>query len=175
MTHGATDNFIDKSLAALAATPQRLPIPIHLTLFDGSSTSTSDITHYMQTILTFANGQRQDLQSLMTCLHAFALLILGLPWLCSTSPCVDWQHLTLHFDQQTLEHLEPIPFDVTVPVSAADHPHTPLQLCSKSAWLFVINAQLSNSPKVFTALIDSGATGMFVSNQLDLTHDPLNI
>ncbi|KAG6867428.1 hypothetical protein C0993_002859 [Termitomyces sp. T159_Od127] len=53
---GATDNFIDESLATLAATPQKLPLSIHLTLFNGSSTSTDDITHYMQTTLTFANG-----------------------------------------------------------------------------------------------------------------------
>ncbi|KAG6858883.1 hypothetical protein C0993_004916, partial [Termitomyces sp. T159_Od127] len=36
---GATDNFIDESLATLAATPQKLPLPICLTLFDGSSIS----------------------------------------------------------------------------------------------------------------------------------------
>ncbi|KAG6884313.1 hypothetical protein C0993_012214 [Termitomyces sp. T159_Od127] len=52
---GAANNFIDKSLAMLAAMPQRLLIPIHLTLFDGSSTSVSDITHYVQITLTFTN------------------------------------------------------------------------------------------------------------------------
>ncbi|KAG6882957.1 hypothetical protein C0993_008498, partial [Termitomyces sp. T159_Od127] len=52
---GATNNFIDESLATLATTPQKLPLPIRLTLFDGSSTSASDITHYIQTTLTFAN------------------------------------------------------------------------------------------------------------------------
>ncbi|KAG6876495.1 hypothetical protein C0993_002704 [Termitomyces sp. T159_Od127] len=52
---GATNNFIDKSLVMLAAMPWRLSLPIHLTLFDSSSTSTSDITHYVQTTLTFAN------------------------------------------------------------------------------------------------------------------------
>ncbi|KAG6863746.1 hypothetical protein C0993_010475 [Termitomyces sp. T159_Od127] len=86
---GTTNNFINKSLAMLAATPWRLPIPIRLTLFDGSSTSASDITHYLQTILTFANSQRQDLQLLMTHLHASAPLILGLSWLCSTNSNVD--------------------------------------------------------------------------------------
>ncbi|KAG6882965.1 hypothetical protein C0993_008472 [Termitomyces sp. T159_Od127] len=56
---GATNNFIDESLATLAATLQKLPLPVCLTLFDGSSTSTSDVTHYMQTTLTFANGQHE--------------------------------------------------------------------------------------------------------------------
>ncbi|KAG6899326.1 hypothetical protein C0993_011203 [Termitomyces sp. T159_Od127] len=53
---GATNNFINESLATLVATPQKLPLPIRLTLFNGSSTSTSNITHYMQTTLAFANG-----------------------------------------------------------------------------------------------------------------------
>ncbi|KAG6881950.1 hypothetical protein C0993_012427, partial [Termitomyces sp. T159_Od127] len=76
---GATNNFIDESLATLATTPQKLLLPIHLTLFDGSSTSASDITHYVQTTLTFANSQQQDLWLLVTRLHASAPLILGLP------------------------------------------------------------------------------------------------
>ncbi|KAG6899679.1 hypothetical protein C0993_007990 [Termitomyces sp. T159_Od127] len=76
---GATDNFINKFLATLAATPWKLPLPICLTLFNGSSTSTSNITHYVQTTLTFANSQQQDLQLLVTHLHASAPLILGLP------------------------------------------------------------------------------------------------
>ncbi|KAG6875139.1 hypothetical protein C0993_010665, partial [Termitomyces sp. T159_Od127] len=67
----------------------------------------------MQTTLTFANGQRQDLWLLVTCLHASASLILGLPWLRSTNPHINWWNLTLHSDCQATEHLEPIPFDVT--------------------------------------------------------------
>ncbi|KAG6884673.1 hypothetical protein C0993_009054 [Termitomyces sp. T159_Od127] len=78
---GATDNFINESLAMLAAMPQRLPLPICLTLFDSSSTSASDITHYVQTIFTFTNGQWQDLQLLVTHLHTSTPLILGLSWL----------------------------------------------------------------------------------------------
>ncbi|KAG6883852.1 hypothetical protein C0993_003346 [Termitomyces sp. T159_Od127] len=118
--------------------------------------------------------QQQDLQLLMTHLHVSAPLILGLPWLCSTNPHIDWQSLTLHFDCHTLKHLEPIPFDVSTPVSATDHPHTPPQLCLKSAQSFVLNAQLSKFPQVLTTLINSKATGMFVSDQLDFTHDSLD-
>ncbi|KAG6899800.1 hypothetical protein C0993_006799 [Termitomyces sp. T159_Od127] len=40
--------------------------------------------------------------------------------------------------------------------------------------LFVFNAQLGESPRILTALIDSGAIRTFVSDQLDLTHDPLD-
>ncbi|KAG6877347.1 hypothetical protein C0993_008380 [Termitomyces sp. T159_Od127] len=48
---GTANNFIDESLAMLAATHWRLPIPIHLTLFNSSSTSASDITHYIGQLL----------------------------------------------------------------------------------------------------------------------------
>ncbi|KAG6875363.1 hypothetical protein C0993_009582 [Termitomyces sp. T159_Od127] len=171
---GAINNFIDKSLATLAATPQKLPLPIHLTLFDGSSTSAGDITHYVQTTLTFANSQQQDLQLLMTHLHASAPLILGLSWLHSTNPCIDWRNLTLHFDCQAMKPPEPIPFDVTALVSAANHPHTPPQLRLKSAWSFVLNARLSKSSQVLTTLVDSEATGIFVSDQLNFNHDLLD-
>ncbi|KAG6864742.1 hypothetical protein C0993_008574 [Termitomyces sp. T159_Od127] len=150
----ATDNFIDESLAMLAAMPWRLPLPIGLPLFDGSSTFAGDITHYIQTTLTFANSH--------------------LSWLHSTNPRINWWNLTLHFDHQTLECPEPIPFDVTAPVSATNHPHTPLQLCSKSTWLLVLNAQLSKFSQVLTTLIDSRAIRMFVSDQLNLTYNPLN-
>ncbi|KAG6899477.1 hypothetical protein C0993_009927 [Termitomyces sp. T159_Od127] len=101
-------------------------------------------------------------------------LILGLPWLCSTNPRINWQNLTLHFDCQATEHLKPIPFDVTAPISTADLPHTPPQLHSNSAQSFILNARLGKSPQVLTALIDSGATKMFVSDQLNLTRDPLD-
>ncbi|KAG6899680.1 hypothetical protein C0993_007991 [Termitomyces sp. T159_Od127] len=73
-----------------------------------------------------------------------------------------------------MEHLEPILFDVTALVSTTDHSHTPLQLCSKSTQLFVLNTQLSKSPQVLTASINSGTTRTFVSDQLDLIHDPLD-
>ncbi|KAG5349409.1 hypothetical protein C0989_004081 [Termitomyces sp. Mn162] len=54
----ATDNFIDEFLAVL--TPQHLqclPTLILLKLFDSDPTSARDITHCMETTMTFANGQ----------------------------------------------------------------------------------------------------------------------
>ncbi|KAG6875911.1 hypothetical protein C0993_006832 [Termitomyces sp. T159_Od127] len=94
--------------------------------------------------------------------------------LCSTNPHIDWQNLTLHFDRQALECPEPISFDVATLVSAADHPHTPLQLHSKFTWLFILNAQLSKFLQILTTLINSGATRTFVSDWLDLTHNSLD-
>ncbi|KAG5352854.1 hypothetical protein C0989_012608 [Termitomyces sp. Mn162] len=52
----AMDNFIDESLAA--RTPQhlqRLPTLILLKLFNGNSTPARDITHHLETTVTFAN------------------------------------------------------------------------------------------------------------------------
>ncbi|KAG5348744.1 hypothetical protein C0989_008529 [Termitomyces sp. Mn162] len=59
---GATDNFVDESLAALTPQPpHHLPAPIPLKLFDGDSTPAGDITHCLETTLTFADGQQQEL------------------------------------------------------------------------------------------------------------------
>ncbi|KAG5716668.1 hypothetical protein E4T56_gene16364 [Termitomyces sp. T112] len=51
---------------------------------------------------------------------------------------------------------------------------TSSQLHSKSTQLFVINVWLDDSPTVLHTLVNSGASGIFVSNQLDLFHDILN-
>ncbi|KAG5719759.1 hypothetical protein E4T56_gene18535 [Termitomyces sp. T112] len=54
---GATDNFINESLAVLAPHPLRhLPAPIPLKLFDGDPTPAGDITHCLEMTMTFANG-----------------------------------------------------------------------------------------------------------------------
>ncbi|KAG5349026.1 hypothetical protein C0989_006508, partial [Termitomyces sp. Mn162] len=86
---GATNNFVDESLAALASQPLcRLPAPIPLKLFDGDSTPAGDITHCLEMTLTFADGQQQELQLLVTKLHPSAPVILGFSWLRSTNPRV---------------------------------------------------------------------------------------
>ncbi|KAG5349619.1 hypothetical protein C0989_002716 [Termitomyces sp. Mn162] len=54
---GATNNFIDESLAALTPHPlQCLPTLIPLKLFDGDPTPAGDITHCLETTMTFTNG-----------------------------------------------------------------------------------------------------------------------
>ncbi|KNZ71527.1 hypothetical protein J132_09044 [Termitomyces sp. J132] len=55
-----------------------------------------------------------------------------------------------------------------------DQPQTPLQLCLRSAWSFIINVQLDGSPKVLPALVNSGISGTFISSQLDLCCNNLN-
>ncbi|KAG5349366.1 hypothetical protein C0989_004356, partial [Termitomyces sp. Mn162] len=54
---GTTNNFIDKSLAVLAPYLLRcLPAPIPLKLFDSNPTPAGDITHHLETTMTFTNG-----------------------------------------------------------------------------------------------------------------------
>ncbi|KAG5348883.1 hypothetical protein C0989_007440 [Termitomyces sp. Mn162] len=176
---GATNNFIDESLAALAPQPLRhLPAPIPLKLFDGDSTPVGDITHCLETTLTFMDGQQQELQLLVTKLHPSAPVVLGFSWLCSTNPRVDWPSLTLRLDRDNPTNSRLVPFDVSPPSknskTTINQPWAPLQLCSRSAWSFVIYVQLGGLLKVLPALIDSSASGVFVSNQLDLRHNDLD-
>ncbi|KAG5735334.1 hypothetical protein E4T56_gene11036 [Termitomyces sp. T112] len=146
---GATDNFVDESLAALAPQPlRRLPAPIPLKLFDGDSTPAGDITHCLEMTLTFADRQQQELRLLITKLHPSAPVILGFSWLRSTNPRVDWPSLTpcLNRDNPTDSGL--VPFHVSPP--------------SKSSETMI------NQPRTPPQLHSSGASGVFISNQLDL-------
>ncbi|KAG5723599.1 hypothetical protein E4T56_gene18161 [Termitomyces sp. T112] len=130
-----TDNFVDESLAVLTPQPlRRLSALIPLKLFDRDSTPAGDITHCLETILTFADRQQQELQLLVIKLHPSAPIVLGFSWLRSTNPHVNWPSLTLHLDR--------------------DNP--------------------TDSRLVLPALIDSGASGVFVSNQLDPQRNDLN-
>ncbi|KAG5349248.1 hypothetical protein C0989_005022, partial [Termitomyces sp. Mn162] len=176
---GATDNFVDESLAALAPQPlHRLPAPIPLKLFDGDSTPVGDITHCLETTMTFADGQQQELQLLITKLHPSAPVILEFSWLRSTNPRVDWPSLTLRLDWDNPTNSGLVPFDVSPPSenskTTINQPWTPPQLHSRSAQSFVIYVRLGGSLRVLPTLIDSGASGIFISNQLDLQHNDLN-
>ncbi|KAG5724402.1 hypothetical protein E4T56_gene15992 [Termitomyces sp. T112] len=176
---GATDNFVDESLAALAPQPLcRLPAPIPLKLFDRDSTPAGDITHCLETTLTFANRQQQELQLLVTKLHPSAPVVLGFSWLRSTNLRVDWPSLTLRLDRDNPTDSRLVPFDVSPPSensdTTIDQPQTPPQLRSRSAWSFIIYVRLGGSLKVLPALVDSGASGVFISNQLDLRHNDLD-
>ncbi|KAG5718580.1 hypothetical protein E4T56_gene16600 [Termitomyces sp. T112] len=128
--------------------------------------------------MTFANRRQQELRLLITKLHPSAPVVLGFSWLHSTNPHVDWPSLTLCLDQDNPTDSGLVPFDVS-PSSknskaTINHSQTPPQLHSRSAWLFIINVRLNNPSKVFPALVDSGASSTFVSNQLGLWHDDLN-
>ncbi|KAG5335144.1 hypothetical protein E4T56_gene10786 [Termitomyces sp. T112] len=163
---GATDNFINESLAALTSQHLwHLSTPIPLKLFNSNPTFAGDITHY-------------DLQLLVTKLHTSTPIILGFSWLCSINPQIDWSSLTLCLNWDSPINLGPVPFHVSPhskdPRGTTDAPWTPPQLHSKSAWSFIINIQLDNSPMVLPTLVNSRASGTFVSNQLDLPFNTLD-
>ncbi|KAG6876001.1 hypothetical protein C0992_001481, partial [Termitomyces sp. T32_za158] len=150
---GATDNFINEAWAALApGPPWRLLIPICLRLFDGNASFVGDITHFVRLPITFANGQQQELWLLVTKLHAFALLILGL---CSTNPWINWQSLTLHFERNTTPSHTPVSFKLPASPQILRAPGDPGEespmhssLRSSSARSFVINTRLGDSPEL---------------------------
>ncbi|KAG5339365.1 hypothetical protein C0989_004567 [Termitomyces sp. Mn162] len=112
----ATNNFIDKFLAAL--TPQCLQClltPILLKLFDSKPTSVRDITYCVETTVTFANGQQQELQLLVTKLYLSTPIVLGFLWLCSINPHIDWLSLTLCLDWNNPTNSGLVPFNVSLP------------------------------------------------------------
>ncbi|KAG6874784.1 hypothetical protein C0992_006568 [Termitomyces sp. T32_za158] len=45
--------------------------------------------------------------------------------------------------------------------------------CSSSGWLFVINTRPGNSPEILSALINSGATEIFISDRLTLLYQDI--
>ncbi|KAG5349043.1 hypothetical protein C0989_006420, partial [Termitomyces sp. Mn162] len=120
----------------------------------------------------------QELQLLVTKLHPSAPIILGFSWLCSTNPRINWPSLTLRLDQDNPTDSGLVPFDVSPPSenskTTIDQPQTPLQLCSRSARSFIIYVRLGGSLKVLPTLVDSGASSVFISNQLDLQHNNLD-
>ncbi|KNZ80763.1 hypothetical protein J132_04268 [Termitomyces sp. J132] len=128
--------------------------------------------------LTFADGQQQELRLLVTKLPPSAPVVLGFSWLRSTNPRVDWPSLTLRLDQDNPTDSGLVPFHVSLPSESSEttinQPRTPPQLRSRSARSFVIYVRLGSSPKVLPALIDSGTSGVFVSNQLDLRRNDLD-
>ncbi|KNZ80162.1 hypothetical protein J132_06816 [Termitomyces sp. J132] len=128
--------------------------------------------------LTFADGQQQELRLLVTKLHPSAPVVLGFSWLHSTNPRVDWPSLILRLDRDNPTNSRQVPFHVSPPSKSSEttinQPQTPLQLRSRSARLFVIYVRLGSWLKVLPALVDSGASGVFVSNQLNLQCNDLD-
>ncbi|KAG5716919.1 hypothetical protein E4T56_gene8540 [Termitomyces sp. T112] len=148
---GATNNFVDESLAVLAPQPlRRLPAPIPLKLFDEDSTPAGDITHCLETTLTFANGQQQELRLLVTKLHPSTPVILGFSWLRSTNPCVDWPSLILRLNQDNPTDSGLVPFNVSPPSenpeTTINQPWTPPQLCSRQQHLWCLHQQPTRPP-----------------------------
>ena len=101
---GATSNFIDSTLATMSVfVPAVLAQPIALCLFDGKPATSGFIHQLISITVHFSDESHQDLDLLVTRLHPSAPIVLGLPWLQSTNPIINWSTLTLTF--QTKPHL----------------------------------------------------------------------
>src|SRR5882724_4511618 len=95
---GATSNFLDSSLATLPTfVLEPLDRPITLCLFDGEPATAGFIHESVNITVSFADCSTQSLSLLVTKLHPSALIILGLQWLRSTNPTIDWSALSLTF------------------------------------------------------------------------------
>jgi len=95
---GATSNFLDLSLAALPPfVLEPLDHPIALCLFDGKPATAGFIHESVNLSVSFADHLTQSLSLLVMKLHPSVPIVLGLPWLQSTNPMIDWSALSLTF------------------------------------------------------------------------------
>jgi len=98
---GATSNFLDSSLAASPAfVSEPLDHPVTLCIFDGNPATAGFIHKSVTLSITFADSSTQSLSLLVTKLHPFAPIVLGLPWLCSTNPTIDWATLLINESEE---------------------------------------------------------------------------
>ena len=103
---GATSNFVDSSLSPHSNfNCISLHSPIALCLFDGKPAMSGFIHEYLNTSLTFADSSLQDISLLVMKLHPLATIILGLLWLCSTRPIINWTTLLITFPLGTTSTL----------------------------------------------------------------------
>jgi hypothetical protein len=83
-------------------------MPIALCLFDGKPATSGFIHEYLVTNLTFGDSSLQDISLLVTKLHPLASIVLGLLWLHSTKPIIDWGSLSITFPLGTASILPPM-------------------------------------------------------------------
>ena len=95
---GTTSNFINLALASMSIfVTTALAQPITLSLFDGKPATSGFIQQSVSTSVQFVDESTMTLNLLVTQLHPSAPIVLGLPWLWSTNPVMDWLDLTLAF------------------------------------------------------------------------------
>ena len=93
---GATGNFIDLGLLSLANFPlKRLPQPIGAFNVDGTPNRRGTILGKARTRIVLPHGS--DELDLMVVSLGHKQIILGMPWLRSINPRIDWKSNTLSF------------------------------------------------------------------------------
>ena len=119
---GATSSFINLSLASLSIfVPTVLAQPIALCLFDSKPAMSGFIHQSISTPVQFSDDSSQTLNLLVTRLHPSAPVVLGLPWLRSTNPVIDWTTLSLTFQTDPKLSLPEIALTLSCTTSAPHH------------------------------------------------------
>ena len=95
--------------------------PIALSFFDSKPATSEFIHQSVSTSVQVLDKSTQTLDLLVTQLHLSALIVLGLPWLQSTNPIVDWLNLTLAFRSGPKSSLPPLTVAMSCVIAAPRH------------------------------------------------------
>src|SRR5882724_9768150 len=166
---GATSNFLDSSLATSPPfVLEPLDHPIALCLFDGKPATAGFIHESVNTSISFADHSTQSLSLLVMKLHLSTLIVLGLPWLRSTNPMIDWSALSLSLKTGPRSALPLLALARACSTAALHHK----DIISDISLAFVSIAELCNSSGssiptkvvLISKLMSSVKLGPFLSN-----------
>ena len=92
---GATSDFMDSDWARQWRIPCiQKPRPIPLRTIDGSPIVSGDVTHETKSLIMVLEGEKSSMNFDLTSLGGYHV-ILGLRWLSTHNPCIDWREGTV--------------------------------------------------------------------------------
>lgn len=95
---GASDSFVDSGFARKHGLQLRkLPFPRNLRLFDGGLAPAGLITHSIALDIIPPKGILHSQTFLLSSLDPSAPIVLGIDWLTSHNPSIDWETSDLSF------------------------------------------------------------------------------
>lgn len=95
---GATDSFVDSAFVRKHGIKLlKLPGPRPLRLFDGGLAPSGPITHFVELDIRPPMGPCHGHRFLVTLLDHSVSLVLGIDWLSSLNPSIDWKSPTIRF------------------------------------------------------------------------------
>uniref|UniRef100_A0A8C5M6H4 CCHC-type domain-containing protein n=1 Tax=Leptobrachium leishanense TaxID=445787 RepID=A0A8C5M6H4_9ANUR len=102
---GASNNFFDLTLATSLAVPTRpKTTPTPLQKVDGSTLRTGPITHETTPLLLLIRTKHQEHLQWDIVPSPLFPLVLGLPWLRTHNPSIDWSSNTVSFPSHHCQH-----------------------------------------------------------------------
>lgn len=97
---GTSDSFLDSAFARKhGLKPRKLLSPRNLRLFDGGLAPAGPITHSIALKIVPPNGKVHSHLFLLSTLDPSAPIVLGIDWLSSLNPSIDWETSDLSFKQ----------------------------------------------------------------------------